>query len=275
MGRTKVAPLKSISIPKLELCAAVFLAKLIQYILEALNWNSILTHARSDSLDVLGWLQKLPSRWPTFIADRVSEIITRIPNALLRHVPSLDILADSWSREISPSEFPTHPLWWTGPIGLLLPAEKWPENNIKPNPEKETSKPSIYSDNGTKFQGADRELPKNFKMVTRSNLDANIVNNFAADGLVWKMMPPGRPHFGSLWEAGVKSAKHHLRRSVDDKKLTFEELTTLLFHIEACLNWPPINVESDSDPDDFVPLTRGHCLIAGPFYPCQNLRTLI
>lgn len=55
---------------------------------------------------------------------------------------------------------------------------------------------------------------------------------------------------GGIHEAAVKSAKHHLRRVVGAQQLTFEEMATLLTHIEACLNSRPIcaltNEQSDS-----------------------------
>ncbi|XP_033227528.1 uncharacterized protein LOC117179634 [Belonocnema kinseyi] len=120
---------------------------------------------------------------------------------------------------------------------------------------------TIYSDNGTTFQGADCKLREHFKMVNR---DPNVCNYFAAGGLFWKMIPPQPPHFVGLWEARVKSTKNHLRFSVGDKKLTFKELTMLLCQIEACLNSRSINAESDSDPDNFVPLTPGYILTGSP-----------
>ena len=60
---------------------------------------------------------------------------------------------------------------------------------------------------------------------------------------------PNAPHFGGLWEAGVKATKHHLLRVIGDHTVTFEELSNFLVEIEACLNSRPLWVLSD-DPDD-------------------------
>ncbi|EFN70688.1 hypothetical protein EAG_00141, partial [Camponotus floridanus] len=60
-----------------------------------------------------------------------------------------------------------------------------------------------------------------------------------------------------LWEAAVKSTKHHLRRVIGESTLTFEEMSTLLAQIEACLNSRPLQALSD-DPDDLSALTPGH-----------------
>ena len=46
---------------------------------------------------------------------------------------------------------------------------------------------------------------------------------------------PKGPHFGGLWKSKVKSFKHHLKRVVADSTLTFEEFSTLITQIEACI----------------------------------------
>jgi len=66
------------------------------------------------------------------------------------------------------------------------------------------------------------------------------------------------PHFGGLWEAGVKSV-HHLKRCID-LTLIFEEMSTLLCRIEACFNSRPIAPISDNL-DDYYALTPDHFLV--------------
>ena len=60
-------------------------------------------------------------------------------------------------------------------------------------------------------------------------------------------MPEHTPHFGGLWEAAVKGFKQHLRRVVGGVHLTFQELTTMLTHVEACLNSRPLTAIPDAD----------------------------
>ncbi|XP_029171127.1 uncharacterized protein LOC114945863 [Nylanderia fulva] len=119
----------------------------------------------------------------------------------------------------------------------------------------------VYSDCGTTFVGADRTLRELFKASTSEGL--HIARAANTQGIRWHFNPPAAPHFGGLWEAAVKSTKFHLRRVIGDTTLTFEELSTLLTQIEACLNSRPLQALSD-DPDDTSALTPGHFIIGAP-----------
>ncbi|XP_043270546.1 uncharacterized protein [Venturia canescens] len=117
---------------------------------------------------------------------------------------------------------------------------------------------TIQSDCGTNFQGAAAELRQLFKTGTRES--ELIQHTGATDGIKWVFNPPGAPHMGGKWEAAVKSVKYHLRRTIGDASLTFEEFTTLFTQIEGILNSRPLEPLSD-DPDDYSVLTPGHFLI--------------
>ncbi|XP_071653077.1 uncharacterized protein [Temnothorax longispinosus] len=116
----------------------------------------------------------------------------------------------------------------------------------------------LYSDRGTNFVGADKELRRFFKAAIHDN--PQWTNLLTTEGVRWKFNPPSAPHMGGLWEAAVKSVKHHLRRVVGSATLTYEEMATLLSQIEACLNSRPLQALSD-DPEDVAALTPGHFLI--------------
>jgi Pao retrotransposon peptidase/Protein of unknown function (DUF1759)/Family of unknown function (DUF5641)/Integrase zinc binding domain/Putative peptidase (DUF1758) len=115
----------------------------------------------------------------------------------------------------------------------------------------------MYSDNGTNFVGANKILQDEVKMIQTSLTDGG--NALAAQGITWRFIPPGAPNVGGLWEAGVKSVKTHLKKTIGETALTFEEMTTLLTQIEACLNSRPL-YPIEEDPEKEI-LTPGHFLI--------------
>ncbi|XP_075167783.1 uncharacterized protein LOC142239930 [Haematobia irritans] len=117
----------------------------------------------------------------------------------------------------------------------------------------------VHSDNGTNFVGASRSLAKDFLKASQKAVQSN----YSFQGITWHFIPPGAPHMGGLWEAGVKSFKTHFRKVAGNFKHTFEEFQTLLARIEACLNSRPLCPMSE-EPSDLSALTPGHFLIGTP-----------
>ncbi|XP_055844957.1 uncharacterized protein LOC129911250 [Episyrphus balteatus] len=130
---------------------------------------------------------------------------------------------------------------------------------------------NVYSDNGTNFQGARRCLNEMHKLVISEAYNEAVATSLAKDNVTWNFIPPSSPHFGGLWEAGVKSVKCHLRRVIGASILTFEEMYTVLTQIEAILNSRPLCVISDND---LNPLTPAHFLIGEPFTAVPEPTTL-
>lgn len=118
----------------------------------------------------------------------------------------------------------------------------------------------LWSDNGTNFTGAAKELKELF-LQGQSNMAKEVAEVIANDGTTWHFIPPKMPTCGGLWEAGVQSAKRHLKRINKDTKLTYEEMATLLAQIEACLNSRPL---CQIDKTTEIPLTPGHFLVGEP-----------
>lgn len=123
-------------------------------------------------------------------------------------------------------------------------------------------KPSrIFSDNGTNFVGAKRELHSLFGFLKQSQSD--IMKGCADEGIIWKFIPPNSPHFGGIWESNIKQVKSHLVRVMGETKLVYEEFITVVIQIESVLNSRPLYPMS-SDPNDLQPLTPSHFLIGKP-----------
>jgi len=115
----------------------------------------------------------------------------------------------------------------------------------------------VYSDCGTNYVGAARQLKDIFRNKHfQTQLSAHVA-------CVWHFNPPAAPHFGGLWEAGIKSVKFHLNRVIGKQVLTYEELETLCVRIEGILNSRPLTPAS-MDPHDLTALTPGHFLIGQP-----------
>ena len=121
----------------------------------------------------------------------------------------------------------------------------------------------IWSDNSTNFVGASHELKELEQFITQQKTQKVVSEFCSTQHIQWKFIPGHAPHFGGLWEVAVRSMKLDLRRIVSDVKLTFEELTTVLVQVEACLNSRPI-VALLADDDGVDAPTQGHFLVGRP-----------
>lgn len=121
----------------------------------------------------------------------------------------------------------------------------------------------LYSDCGTNFVGAKTIIGKDLRDAIKQ-AQPIALDYLANHSITWHFNPPAAPHFGGLWEAGVKSIKYHLKRTIGNAICTFEEYNTILTQVEACLNSRPLYRVSN-DADDLFVLTPGHFLIGQPF----------
>jgi len=110
-----VAPLKQLTIPSFEHCAATLLSKLYKQAIGALTLTINESYLLTDSSILLTWIQVPPNNGKTFVGNRVALIQEKAASASCRHVPSQSNPADLISRGIGPSNLSTSTLWWKGP----------------------------------------------------------------------------------------------------------------------------------------------------------------
>ena len=113
MSKTPVAPLKTTSLPRLELMAAVTATRLAKFVYSAIP-NIQEAHFWTDSQIVLHWVHKGTHSKP-FIDHRVREICDAFPSVSWSFTPSADNPADLLTRGISTSQLRTSHLWTQGP----------------------------------------------------------------------------------------------------------------------------------------------------------------
>ena len=131
-ARARVTPPKSISVPRLELQAAVLATRLINAEKESSRRTIVETICWSDSKNVQSWIRATDKRFQTFVSNRVAEIHDSTRPAQWRYIPSHMNIADKASRGQTLEELVATPEWFKGPYFLRLNESMWPTEDFLP-----------------------------------------------------------------------------------------------------------------------------------------------
>ena len=117
----------------------------------------------------------------------------------------------------------------------------------------------LWSDNGTNFTAAEKELLQNVLNWKQQAITDSLVKK----GINWKFNPPSAPHHGGVWERLVRSFKNTFYAILGNRRLTDEILSTVFCLVEQSLNDRPL-VPASADLADLEALTPNHFLLGAP-----------
>ncbi|KAG8177686.1 hypothetical protein JTE90_018993 [Oedothorax gibbosus] len=162
-SKSRVSPIRVISIPRLELCACVLLAQLVKKARSSLRLKIDDVVLHTDSTIALAWLDTPANHLKTFIANRVSKVQQLTEDCRWRHVPSALYPADIISRGLGPGDLPYSKLWWNGP--LLCGQEDTPDVPRRP----------------TEMKDSEYLCELKLEKVPTSSVCMSVINDFLAD----------------------------------------------------------------------------------------------
>lgn len=134
-AESKVAPLKPVTIPRLELLGALMLEEQVKAVTEACELQKCDVTLWSDSTITLTWIKKEPHEQKAFVGNRVETIKKLTKQYQWKHVRLADNPADLVSRGMQIKDFLQSKPWLEGPSWLKCGENKWPISKVIISPE--------------------------------------------------------------------------------------------------------------------------------------------
>jgi hypothetical protein len=125
-SKNRLAPVKRVTLPRLELLAALVGTQLLSYSCEATGYDTTRATLWTDTTVSLSWIRSDPNSWKTFVCNRVTEIQSHTSPMQWRHCPGQENPADHLKRGLLMSQIQSLDIWWHGPSWLGKHEEYWP-----------------------------------------------------------------------------------------------------------------------------------------------------
>lgn len=178
MAKSRVAPLDSKTMPRLELTAGTVSVKVVTSLLEELGCPDLVVFYWTDSTIVLGYICNKTKRFRTYVANRVSLIHDYSSELQWRHVISEDNPADFTSRGLSPNSVEKVKMYFDGPTFLWEEEDKWPirvtaaveEDDAELKPEKLVVNKIVVSEEFDLLTRLETQFSSWYRLVRRMAL---------------------------------------------------------------------------------------------------------
>ena len=156
MGKARVSPLKTVTIPRLELTAALVSVKVSNMLHKELNYEGITDVFWTDSKVVIGYIGNEARRFHVYVANRIQQIRDSTDPRQWRYIESKENPADDASRGLSAQEIISNPRWLSGPAFLWEPEIK---ATYVESPSLADDDPEVKKVKSLVTQGTDVEMP--------------------------------------------------------------------------------------------------------------------
>ncbi|GFV92997.1 integrase catalytic domain-containing protein [Trichonephila clavipes] len=222
-AKTRVAPIKQLTIPRLEHCGALLLAELISVIQKALRTKPAECFLWTDSTIVLSWLMKPPIKENFFVKNRITIILNLTSTDEWHHIPGKLNPADCATRGLSPQQLMNADYWWKGP--------DWINNDLK----EELASAKILTTCTVEADSVLNSIP----MVVKSNPLEPIISKFSNFTKVIRVIAlckrfinnckSGSKVKGQLKSEEVESAHKFLVKTIQQAEYS-QEISHLKYH---------------------------------------------